>query len=404
MKYIIQHTHPPPLFSKFAIHLRHPKLEILDPPLQPYPFGDYRVLSVSHSLRSAAPGNTEHQPSMHVCHITVAFIWGHYHTRRSEDTNQWNKIEIAFLKSHPKLPWENEFELLPVFISQFFLCFSDRLSTSQLLHRLVLYRSFGQPAAQTHPHLLRNGEVTPGVTQDEFRLRRHRLMEFINRQTAIKSQKPHLVVIPSAGKQFMTHDIPYPFRQNTDFLYLSGFLEPSSLLVLESHPHEELPSHKSTLFVPKRDVTKELWEGPRSGIDGAIELTGVDQAFNIDDFDKYINKFLSKNSSFTLWYDFRKPAHPEFHAKYITNLLRENKLSGVESIRTLVQALRVFKSPAEVELMQKSCLIASQAFKEVMKFSHAEVSQSVVQNSPGGMIWITWTPCSLSNKRPLNLP
>lgn len=238
----------------------------------------------------------------------------------------------------------------------------------------VICRHFGQPAAQTHPHLLQYGEVTPGISIEEYRTRRQRLIELISRQTAGQSQKPHLVIVPSAPKVFMTHDIPYPFRQNTDFLYLCGFMEPSGLLLLETHSEQNLPSHTSTLFVPKKDPTKELWEGPRSGIDGSVELTGVDQAFNIDDLDQYLRQYMKNNSNFTLWYDLRKPAHPEFHVKHVADVLRQSQLGSVESIRGLVQALRVFKSEAEVGLMQKTCLTASQAFKEVMKFSHPGVS------------------------------
>lgn len=76
------------------------------------------------------------------------------------------------------------------------------------------------------------------------------------------SKQYHLAVIPSASKMYMTEKIPFVFRQNSDFLYLSGCLEPDSVLVLSGSSAENF---KSTLFLRKRDPHSELWDGPRTG-------------------------------------------------------------------------------------------------------------------------------------------
>ena len=34
-------------------------------------------------------------------------------------------------------------------------------------------------------------------------------------------------------------------------------------------------SYQSLLLVPERDEHKELWHGPRAGVDGALALTGL---------------------------------------------------------------------------------------------------------------------------------
>lgn len=93
------------------------------------------------------------------------------------------------------------------------------LINNQLLFIIVLLassrslvRHFGQPAAQTHPHLIQNGEVTPGITKEEFRQRRRNLIHKISTTSYHKSQHSHIVIIPSATKTYMTHDIPYIFR------------------------------------------------------------------------------------------------------------------------------------------------------------------------------------------------
>ena len=240
-------------------------------------------------------------------------------------------------------------------------------------------RCFGQPAAQTHPHLLQEGEVTPGITQTEYRDRRTKLMEKIAESTLYQpphlSSCHHIVIIPSATRLYMAHDVPYPFRQDTDFMYLSGFLEPDSVLVLESSS-SALPDHRSMLFVPKKDARKELWEGPRSGTEGSVMLTGVDRAYNSEELQQYLTSFQQRYPSATLWYNYRKPTHPTFHSKLFTHFLQEGVFKSLESPKTILQQLRLIKSPAEMELMQKSNKIASEAFKETMKFSHAGVNEA----------------------------
>ena len=239
-------------------------------------------------------------------------------------------------------------------------------------------RNFGQPAPKTHPHILQEGHVTPGITTDEYRQRRFRLMELIGRQYQGEPSGKVIVIIPSAAKSYMSADIPYPFRQNTDFFYLCGFLEPDSVLVLEADCASRLPEHKSTLYVPRRDKFRELWDGPRSGTEGAVLLTGVDSAQNNDKFEEFVDNYIDQHQYISLWYDTMKPAHASFHARFIDNFLPHRQRTAVESPRPLIQLLRLIKSAAEVELMKQTCSIASLSFKEVMKFTTEGVLLMIV--------------------------
>lgn len=71
------------------------------------------------------------------------------------------------------------------------------------------------------------------------------------------------MVIPSATKVFMSEKIPYVFRQNTDFLYLTGCMEPDCVLVLSTTQKD---NSLSTLFLRKKDKHAEKWDGPRTGL------------------------------------------------------------------------------------------------------------------------------------------
>ena len=139
--------------------------------------------------------------------------------------------------------------------------------------------------------------------------------------------------------------------------------------MLEADCASRLPEHNATLFVPRRNKFRELWDGPRSGTEGAVLLTGVDSAENNDTFGESLEKYVDQHQHISLWYDTTKPAHAAFHAEYIDTLLQHGHRTAVESPRPLIQLLRLIKSPAEVELMKQTCRIASLAYKEVMKFS-----------------------------------
>ena len=197
-------------------------------------------------------------------------------------------------------------------------------------------------------------------------------MEAIAETIPAQNFNRHIVIIPSATKLYMSNDIPYQFRQNTDFLYLCGFQEPDSLLILENFG--ALPDHKSVLFVPKKDPVRELWEGSRSGIEGAVALTGVDETHNNEDIGEYLNKYLHSNKTFVAWYDHKTPSHVFFHNKYLADFVVANKKGFTENPKTLLHKLRLVKSKSEIELMKKTCDIAANAFKEVMKFSYPGVS------------------------------
>ncbi|CAG5134334.1 unnamed protein product [Candidula unifasciata] len=266
-------------------------------------------------------------------------------------------------------------QLSPLFIKSA----GVKKSLMTVLPLLSSIRGFGQPAAQTHPHLVAEGEVTPGLTKKEFHQRRCSLVRSaLETFKGMKSVNDHLFIIPSATTVYMINEIPYPFRQNTDFLYFCGFQEPDSLLLIEAKTSKSVSTgeHESHLFVPRKDAAKELWDGPRSGAAGAMELTGVDTAFNSGEIEKYLQFYNSKHKDFVLWYNHSKPVHTDFHNRIISQLMHDHRHKYLENVSELCQRLRLLKSPAEIQLMQQSAKIASEAFVEVMKFSKPQVNEA----------------------------
>ncbi|XP_056263934.1 xaa-Pro aminopeptidase 3 isoform X1 [Pseudoliparis swirei] len=216
-------------------------------------------------------------------------------------------------------------------------------------------RYLGQPSPFTHPHLIKHGEVTPGLSQTEYELRRHRLASLVEVQSdrlgPSASSGTHVAVVLSHPTRYMTNDIPYPFHQNQDFLYLSGILEPDSALVLYGKGRPD----QAILFVPRRDPGRELWDGPRSGKDGAAALTGIERVHSTEE----LGVVLRSLKGTVLWYDGSPPAHPRLHQAHVGPVLEAGPMP--HSLRPLIHSLRALKSSAEVALMQEAGHITAQS-------------------------------------------
>lgn len=181
---------------------------------------------------------------------------------------------------------------------------------------------------------------------------------------------PQIVIIPSASKVYMSDKIPYVFRQNSDFLYFTGCQEPDSVLLLTVTGD----SHSSTLFVRPKDTHAELWDGPRSGIDGALSLFGVEQVLPITEFERYLASFLSERKESNIWYDNEDIVQLEVDKKLV-QLVKLCGRQGFSCPKTLIHQVRVIKSPAEVGLMRRSCEIASAGISRTIEVSRPGMSE-----------------------------
>lgn len=118
-------------------------------------------------------------------------------------------------------------------------------------------------------------------------------------------------------------------------------------------------SSKSIMFMRPKDKNAELWDGVRTGPENAIELFGLDQAFPVNSFQSYVDVFKNKPNS-VVWYD-EKISDQK-------NLLQFLPSSATfESPTKFIHTLRWIKSEAEVELMRRTCEIASNAINFTMK-------------------------------------
>lgn len=193
----------------------------------------------------------------------------------------------------------------------------------------------------------------------EFARRRKQLMRMADEDA--------ILILPSAPLRVRSHDTHYPYRQDSDFWYLSGFPEPEAVLVLvPGRKHGE-----TLLFCRDRDAEREAWDGPRAGPEGAVEAYGVDDAYPITDLDEILPGLLEGRSR--VYYHFGRDT--EFDLKLIgwVNRVRSQVRQGAQppheflELGHLLHELRLFKSAAELKLMRRAAAIAAEAQLAAMR-------------------------------------
>lgn len=190
---------------------------------------------------------------------------------------------------------------------------------------------------------------------------RPQLAEFMRRM-----EPNSVAIIPSAREATRSNDTQYRFRQDSDFLYLTGFEEPEAIAVVA--PARE---QKFTLFVRPRDPEREIWDGRRAGVEGAKSEYGADEALPVVEFDEKLQDIL--DGAEKLYY--RLGVNPDLDDTIIRQITRMRALNRkpihppqtIIDPATIVHEMRVLKSPEEIELMQRAADIAAEAHVEAMK-------------------------------------
>ena len=192
-------------------------------------------------------------------------------------------------------------------------------------------------------------------------MQRPQLAEFMRRM-----EPGSVAVIASAPEAVRSNDTHYRYRQDSDFHYLTGFDEPEAVAVIRP-AHEE---HAYVLFVRPRDPERETWEGRRAGVEGARELHGADAAFSVAEFREKLAELL--NGARNVYY--RLGANPELDELLVKQLTamraRGRQFRAPDSITdpgAILGEMRLVKSSAEIELMQRAADIAAEAHVEAMR-------------------------------------
>lgn len=204
-----------------------------------------------------------------------------------------------------------------------------------------------------------------------------KMAEFLRRRKELmqKIGPKGIVILPSAPVVHRNGDYEYPYRQQSDFYYLTGFEEPESVAIF-------IPKRKEgefVLFNRPKNRTEEIWQGVRAGQKGACSTFGADQAFDIYQLEEKLPELLEGREElhYTLGVD------PHFDQVLLDtfNRIRSKIRNGLQSplafidITPTIHEMRLIKSPAEIAVMRKAAQISAGAHVRAIQACHPGINE-----------------------------
>ena len=174
-----------------------------------------------------------------------------------------------------------------------------------------------------------------------------------------------VMVLPAAPLLIRNNDVEHEYRQDSDVFYLTGFDEPESVVILRGSGEQRF-----TLLVRPRDPEREVWDGARAGVDGAVARFGADAAHPIAELeDKLVESFANTER---LYYRLGKnQGFDQLLLRALERVRARAKLgvswpTQIVEPGTVLHEMRLFKSDGELSSMRRAIEISAGAHVEAM--------------------------------------
>jgi len=198
------------------------------------------------------------------------------------------------------------------------------------------------------------------VISAEFRAELER-----RRERVLSGLGQDALVLFSAPVQVRNNDVEQPYRQHSDFFYLTGFPEPEAALVLR----REAPGY--VLFVRPRDPERETWDGRRAGVEGAMAEFGAATAYPIGELEARLPDLLA--GAERVHYPLGE--HRPWDEQLLSTLgaLRRRRRTRIAPPSSLVDSgvllheLRLIKSEFELAAMRRASQLAAAGHRRAMQ-------------------------------------
>lgn len=202
-------------------------------------------------------------------------------------------------------------------------------------------------------------QSAPQISAEEFAERRKALMDQIGPDA--------VAIIPAAGEKMRNRDVEYPFRQDSDFMYLTGFNEPDALAVLVPG-HAEGAFH---VFCRPRDREREIWDGLRAGPEGLEARYGVDKGHNLDAIDTVLARLLTGRSKIVYTMGLSR-AWDQRVLGWVNDLRSASRRGpaapdAIVSLEATLHENRLIKTPGEIEMMAHASRVSAEAHCRAMR-------------------------------------
>lgn len=193
--------------------------------------------------------------------------------------------------------------------------------------------------------------------------------EFAHRRSQFLKAMPagSIAIIAAAKECLRNGDANYPYRQNSDFYYLTGFNEPEAIAVFIPNCHEG----EFVLFNRTRNLEREIWDGPRAGQEGACKQYGANQAFDIEMLDEQMPLLLENHQR--LYYPIGRDMALNHRILSWVSTAQQKGRMGIKApcefynVEQILHPMRLRKSPSEIAAMRQAANISAKAHCRAMQ-------------------------------------
>ena len=168
--------------------------------------------------------------------------------------------------------------------------------------------------------------------------------------------------MPRNGDQF------YPFRQSSDFFYLTGIEQEKSVLVL--CPNHKNEKWREILFLLKPNKTLEIWQGHKLTQEEAQQISGIQTIKWLDEYDSILGEILQTNELIYLNITENARFQPDIVSRDFSmhkKLKKKYPLHQYKRLAPLITEIRLIKEKEELNLMQTACDLTKKAFLRVLE-------------------------------------
>ena len=189
-----------------------------------------------------------------------------------------------------------------------------------------------------------------------------------------------VVVLHSNDRMVRNGDQYYPYRQNSDFFYLTGIEQEMSILLL--CPDRKVRSNTARLFIRKPEPNLETWEGPKLTREEAGRISGIDSVHWLDDFEAISRELILDSTNIycsTREHLKFRPEIPSRDERYLIRLKEKYPAHQYRRLTPLLWQLRSVKEPEELELIKEAIRITSLGFDDVLSMVKAGLKEYEIE-------------------------
>ena len=169
--------------------------------------------------------------------------------------------------------------------------------------------------------------------------------------------------MPRNGDQF------YPFRQQSDFFYLTGIDAENAFLILS--PNNPTEQYREVLFIEPYDEVKATWQGEMMDVKQAKEISGIETVKSSDEFYAVLNDIALTGCDTIFMNTYEYPKYEcnveTIQQRFVKKIKELYPLHQFRRTAPILNELRMIKSKEEFDITQDACNITAKAFRRCLE-------------------------------------